>query len=88
MVNNAGVAAETAAHGPVWEKPNEIWDKVMHINSTSVFYGIKYACRVMVKQEPGPSGCRGKIVNLSSIYGQVAVERGSESPLSQSEAAR
>ena len=72
MVNNAGVALEARTPAPVHEATDELWHKTLDINTNSVFYGCKYAIRQMLKQEPHPSGDRGWIINLSSIFGVVA----------------
>ena len=55
----------------VHEMTEESWDKVMNINSRSVFLGCKYACAQFMKQTPHPSGHRGWIVNTASIMGLV-----------------
>jgi len=42
MVNNAGVALESANPGiPVWDVPVEMWEKTQSINSTGPFLGTK-----------------------------------------------
>lgn len=46
----------------------------MGVNVKGVFLGIKYAAGQMMKQEPGPTGDRGWIINISSIYGLRAME--------------
>ena len=72
MVNNAGVSLESRTPGPIHQAADDLWHKTMAINTTSVFYGCKYAIGQMLKQEPHESGDRGWIVNLSSIFGVVA----------------
>lgn len=72
MVNNAGISVEGGRqHGPkpVWEFDEAAFDKSINVNVKGVFLGTKYATRQMVRQEPGPSGDRGWIVNLASVYG-------------------
>jgi NAD(P)-dependent dehydrogenase (short-subunit alcohol dehydrogenase family) len=71
MVNNAGIAVEAGSHGsrPVWEFEEEAFEKTMGVNVKGVFLGTKFAARQMTKQEPGPNGDRGWIVNLASVYG-------------------
>ena len=61
LVNNAGVSG--SAVNDLLE--SGIWDRIMAINSTGVFYGTKYA----VEQMRGNGG--GSIINLSSISGVV-----------------
>jgi len=61
MVNNAGTRSP---NHPIGEMPVEEWTRVMDINTNGTFYGIKYACAQMSKQETG-----GAICNISSIAG-------------------
>ena len=61
LVNNAGISG--SAVNDLLE--SGIWDRIMSINSTGVFYGTKYA----VEQMRGNGG--GSIINLSSISGVV-----------------
>lgn len=61
-VNNAGIGGPTA---PTGEYPIEGWDKVIAINLSGVFYGMRYQIPAMLK-----SG-GGSIVNIASILGQV-----------------
>ncbi len=63
MVNNAGIGE---ADTPIDEKPAEDWNKVISINLTGAFWGVKHAARVMKKAGKG-----GVIVNMSSILGVV-----------------
>ncbi len=64
MVNNAGrgpkIMAKTA------EYSLEDWDKVIAVNQTGVFYGMKQALLQMQKQESG------SIVNVASLAGLKA----------------
>lgn len=60
--NNAGIGGPSA---PVGEYPIEGWDRVISINLSGVFYGMRYEIPAMIK-----SG-GGAIVNMSSILGQV-----------------
>ncbi|KAF2187953.1 short-chain dehydrogenase/reductase-like protein [Zopfia rhizophila CBS 207.26] len=69
MVNNAGIAIEATDPRPVWDYPEENWDKTMAVNLKGVFLGCKYASRQMKSQEPHPNGDRGWIINLSSVLG-------------------
>ncbi len=59
LVNNAGVGINT----DFFATSEEQWNRVMRINLSSVFYGMKYAAAYM-KEHGG--GC---IVNMSSISG-------------------
>ncbi|KAK4976574.1 hypothetical protein LTR66_010816 [Elasticomyces elasticus] len=70
MVNNAGITAEgalgrEAGDQPIWNVAEDTWDRTMRVNAKGVFLGCKWASRQMVKQEPGPSGDRGWIINIA-----------------------
>ncbi|PYI27832.1 putative short-chain dehydrogenase [Aspergillus indologenus CBS 114.80] len=74
LVNNAGICDEILDARPLHLTPDETWDRTMRVNARSVFLGSKAAVRQMLlHQDPhGPSGDRGWIVNLSSVFGTVA----------------
>lgn len=62
IVNNAGI-------GPVCEiseMTDKFWDKVISINLSGVFYGIRAASAYMKK-----NNINGSIINIASILGQV-----------------
>src|SRR5690606_36485775 len=61
-VNNAGISGPTA---PVGEYPIDGWDKVIAINLSGAFYGMRYQVPAM-KAAGG-----GSIFNMTSILGQV-----------------
>ena len=61
--NNAGIAGMMA---PTGEYPPENWDKVIAINLSGVFYGMRFQIPEMLKAGGG------SIVNIASILGQVA----------------
>jgi NAD(P)-dependent dehydrogenase (short-subunit alcohol dehydrogenase family) len=61
-VNNAGIGGPTA---PVGEYPLEGWERVIAVNLSGVFYGMRYQIPAMLE-----SG-GGSIVNVASILGQV-----------------
>lgn len=61
-VNNAGIGGES---NKVGDMSTGGWDKVIAINLSGVFYGMKYQIPEMLK-----SG-KGSIINISSILGQV-----------------
>ena len=65
LINNAGVSG--SAYADVLETP--AWHKVMAVNATGVFYGMKFAIPAM-RARGG-----GSIVNLSSISGFVGQDR-------------
>jgi NAD(P)-dependent dehydrogenase (short-subunit alcohol dehydrogenase family) len=60
--NNAGIGGPAA---PTGEYPLDGWDKVLGINLTGVFYGMRYQIPEMLKAGGGA------IVNIASILGQV-----------------
>jgi NAD(P)-dependent dehydrogenase (short-subunit alcohol dehydrogenase family) len=51
----------------------ESYDKTMAVNARGVFLANKYAISQMVKQDIGPNGTRGKIINIASIGGLVGL---------------
>jgi NAD(P)-dependent dehydrogenase (short-subunit alcohol dehydrogenase family) len=61
-VNNAGIGGPSA---PTGEYPLDGWNKVIAINLSGVFYGMRYQLPAMLK-----SG-GGSIVNMASILGKV-----------------
>lgn len=60
--NNAGIGGPAA---PVGEYPIDGWDKVIGINLSGVFYGMRYQIPEMLKAGGGV------IVNMASILGTV-----------------
>lgn len=64
-VNNAGIGGAVAATG---EYPVEGWDKVIAINLSGVFYGMRYQLPAIV------SAGGGSIVNIASILGRVGTK--------------
>ena len=61
-VNNAGIGGPSA---PVGEYPIEGWDKVIAVNLSGVFYGMRYQLPAMIRAGGG------SIVNITSILGAV-----------------
>lgn len=61
-VNNAGIGGPL---GPTGEYPVEGWDKVIAINLSGVFYGLRYQIPAIIA-----SG-GGSIVNMASILGHA-----------------
>ncbi|HEU5265409.1 MAG TPA: glucose 1-dehydrogenase [Jatrophihabitans sp.] len=61
MFNNAGILG---AVGPIAETETDAWRRTMDVLLTSVFFGIKYAARVMI-----PQGSGGTILNTTSTAG-------------------
>jgi NAD(P)-dependent dehydrogenase (short-subunit alcohol dehydrogenase family) len=64
-VNNAGIAGPLK---PTAEYPIDGWDKVISINLSGVFYGLRYQIGAMLR-----SG-GGSIVNVASILGKTATK--------------
>ncbi len=64
-VNNAGIGGPLC---PTGEYPIEGWNKVISINLSGVFYGMRYQIPAMLA-----SG-GGSIVNMASILGQVGTK--------------
>ena len=67
-VNNAGIGGPAALVG---EYPIEGWDKVIAINLSGVFYGMRYQIPAILKNGGG------SIVNMASILGKVGFPRSS-----------
>ena len=63
-VNNAGIGGAAALVG---EYPVDSWDKVIAINLSGVFYGMRYQIPAMQK-----SGS-GSVINMASVLGQVGI---------------
>jgi len=61
-VNNAGIGGASA---PVGEYPIDSWDRVIAVNLSGVFYGMRYQIPAML------AAGGGSIVNISSVLGQV-----------------
>ena len=62
-VNNAGIGGPIA---PTGEYPLDGWQRVIDINLSGVFYGLRYQIPAMLASKGG------NIVNISSILGMVA----------------
>lgn len=60
--NNAGIGGPSA---PVGEYPVEGWEKVIAVNLSGVFYGMRYQIPAML------AAGGGAIVNIASVLGQV-----------------
>ncbi|MAN27605.1 MULTISPECIES: SDR family NAD(P)-dependent oxidoreductase [Mesonia] len=61
-VNNAGIGGPAE---PIGNYPIDDWDKVISINLSGVFYGMRYQLPEMEKAG------KGSIINVASILGQV-----------------
>ncbi len=61
-VNNAGIGGPMALIG---DYPIEGWDKVISINLSGAFYGMRYQIPAMLKNKGGA------IVNMASVLGKV-----------------
>jgi NAD(P)-dependent dehydrogenase (short-subunit alcohol dehydrogenase family) len=64
-VNNAGIGGPLM---PTGEYPIDGWDKVISINLSGVFYGLRYQIPAML------SSGGGSIVNVASILGKVGTK--------------
>ena len=64
-VNNAGIGGPLA---PVGEYPIDGWDRVISVNLSGVFYGLRYQIPAML------SSGGGSIVNMASILGKVGTK--------------
>ena len=66
LVNNAGIIV----YEPVHELSTKDWHKVVAVNQTGVFFGMRAVIPSMLKQK------KGSIVNVASIWGSAAVPGG------------
>jgi len=66
--NNAAISAPSF---PLIEYPLDVWDTVLSINLSGIFYGMRYQIPAMLA-----SG-GGSIVNISAMLGQVAKKNAS-----------
>lgn len=64
--NNAGVSTMQR----FIELTERDWNYNMDVNTRGVFLCSQVAVRQMLKQEPGVSGLRGKIINIASMAGK------------------
>lgn len=62
LVNNAGTVG---SYEPITEIALEDWDRVVRLNQTSVFYGMRTVIPGMVERG------RGAVVNVSSMWGII-----------------
>lgn len=62
LVNNAGISG---ASSPVGEYPVDNWQRVIDVNMSAVFYGMRFGIPAMLKKGGGA------IVNIASILGSV-----------------
>lgn len=72
MVNNAGTF--TGPHTLV-EETEEEFQLTMDVNLKGTWLGSKYAIAQMLRQEPGPGGARGRVVNIASVGALIALPR-------------
>jgi len=64
-VNNAGVGGPAALTG---DYPIEDWDKVIAVNLSGVFYGLRYQIPALI------ANGGGNIINMASVLGQVGTK--------------
>lgn len=64
-VNNAGIGGPAALTG---EYPVEAWDKVVAVNLSGVFYGLRYQIPALL------ANGGGNIINMASVLGQVGTK--------------
>jgi NAD(P)-dependent dehydrogenase (short-subunit alcohol dehydrogenase family) len=64
-VNNAGIGGPV---NPIGEYPIDGWEKVISINLSGVFYGMRYQIPAMI------AAGGGSIVNMASILGKVGTK--------------
>lgn len=67
VINNAGISGIL---GFTHEYPDDLYEKIIAVNQTGVFYCMKEALNIMLEQKEG-----GAIVNISSVAGVGAAPR-------------
>jgi len=72
LINNAGLWMPLREFV---EETDEMWDRMMAINSKGSTVAMRQAIKQFLKQDIGSSGSRGRIVNISSSAGVVAIAR-------------
>ncbi|PNY24603.1 Uncharacterized protein TCAP_05451 [Tolypocladium capitatum] len=55
----------------IHETPDDTWDITMAVNVRSIFLASKHTLKQMLSQEKNDGGDRGRIINISSIFGLV-----------------
>jgi glucose 1-dehydrogenase len=68
-IANAGIVHAS----DVLELSEEDYDNVIAINLRGVFLTGQIAAQRMIKQDPDADNCRGTIINMSSLNGQLAI---------------
>jgi NAD(P)-dependent dehydrogenase (short-subunit alcohol dehydrogenase family) len=66
--NNAGIGGASL---PTVDYPLEEWARVIRVNLSGIFYGMKYQIEAMLRNHASASGARGSVVNVASILGAV-----------------
>lgn len=73
LINNAGIDASPSSsaqeNGPFEDYPEEAWDKVMDVNLKAVYLCCQVFGSAMAEKNTG------SIINISSIYGNVAPDQ-------------
>lgn len=67
VFNVAGGSGRRFGDGPVHAAGADAWDATLELNGRSAFLVCGAAVRAMLEQPPAPDGCRGAILNMSSI---------------------
>ena len=67
VFNVAGGSGRKAGDGPVDRATADGWDATLDLNARSLFLVCGAAVRVMLDQERDGDGCRGAILNMSSV---------------------
>ncbi len=65
MVNNAGIGSL----GTTLEETDENWNKVLSVNLSGAFYGLREAANYMKENK-----IKGAIINMSSMFGTVGFQ--------------
>ena len=64
LVNNAGVYPPAT---PIADVTEELWRQVIETNLFGEFFAAQAAAEIMLRQDTGADGLKGRIVNISSL---------------------
>ncbi|NKB66813.1 MAG: SDR family oxidoreductase [Candidatus Latescibacteria bacterium] len=69
LFNVAGISGRRLGDGPIHECGEYGWDATLEANLKSQFLLCRAVIGHMLRQQPGPSGLRGAVLNMTSVLG-------------------